>query len=82
MLVIWKLRESPLRLISKGFSPTTFSPLSSIVPEVIGRRALIRWNSVDLPAPLGPMMAWRSPRWMSRSTPRMISLAPKFFFSP
>jgi hypothetical protein len=28
------------------------------------------------------MMAWRSPRWMSRSTPRMISLAPKFFFSP
>jgi hypothetical protein len=35
------------------------------------------WNSVDLPAPLGPMIAWRSPSAMSRDTPRMIGVGPK-----
>ena len=37
------------------------------------KRPLIRLNSVDLPAPLGPMMATRSPCCTARFTPRMIS---------
>ena len=37
----------------------------------------IRWNSVDLPAPLGPMTAWRSPARTARFTPRMICASPK-----
>ena len=43
-------------------------------PRSSGKRALIRLNSVDLPAPFGPMMAWRSPVRIARSTPRMISV--------
>src|SRR5699024_5820726 len=31
---------------------------------------------VDLPDPLGPMMAWVSPELMVRSTPRRISFSP------
>jgi hypothetical protein len=34
-------------------------------------------NSVDLPAPLGPMMATRSPGRTAKLTPRMISVLPK-----
>ena len=40
-------------------------------------RPLMRLNSVDLPAPLGPMMATRSPGATARLAPRMISVLPK-----
>ena len=36
-------------------------PLSRISPLVGAKRPLIRLNSVDLPAPFGPMTAMRSP---------------------
>ena len=62
MLVTWKLRDSPRRLISKGLRPVMSSPLSRISPALSAKRPLIRLNSVDLPAPFGPMTAWRSPR--------------------
>ena len=52
-------------------------PFSSIVPEETGKRPLIRLNSVVLPAPLGPMMAWREPRATSRLTPMMTAVGPK-----
>ena len=55
---------------------------AAIVPEVTESAPLIRLNSVVLPAPLGPIMAWRSPRGMSRSTPRMISVGPKLLRTP
>ena len=55
--MIWKLRLKPRRWISNGRKPVTFSPFSSMVPELTGNRALIRLNKVDLPAPFGPMMA-------------------------
>src|SRR4029077_7673948 len=38
---------------------------------------LIRLNSVDFPAPFGPMIACRSPAGTVRLTPRMIRVAPK-----
>ena len=61
MLVIWKLRDRPRRLISNGFMPSMRWPLSRISPLVGAKRPLMRLNSVDLPAPFGPMMAMRSP---------------------
>src|SRR5712671_3348269 len=76
--VIWKLRDSPRWLISCGARLAIDRPLTVIEPELIGKRPEIRLNSVVLPAPLGPMMAWRSPRGIERLTPRMISVAPNF----
>ena len=72
MFVTWKLRDSPRRLIMNGARPVMLSPFSRTSPELTGKRPLTRWNSVDLPAPLGPMMACRSPWCTSRLTPRMI----------
>ena len=57
MLVIWKLRDRPRRLISNGFLPSMRWPLSSTSPLLGPKRPLIRLNSVDLPAPFGPMIA-------------------------
>ena len=56
MLVIWKLRDRPRRLISYGCRPSMRWPFSRISPLVGAKRPLIRLNSVDLPAPFGPMM--------------------------
>src|SRR5881409_3387973 len=53
------------------------SPPSRISPLVGAKRPLIKLNSVDLPAPLGPMMATRSPGATARLAPRMISVLPK-----
>ncbi len=55
--VIWKLRDSPSRLISCGARLAVDLPSTVIEPELIGKRPEIRLNSVVLPAPLGPMMA-------------------------
>ena len=62
-----------------GGSASIRAPFSAMEPEVIGKRPLMRLNRVVLPAPFGPMTAWRSPRATCRLTPRMISVGPKFF---
>ena len=77
MLVIWKLRDRPLRLISYGAMPLMRWPFKITSPLVGAKRPLMRLNSVDLPAPLGPMMATRSPGATARLAPRMISVLPK-----
>jgi hypothetical protein len=46
-------------------------------PELLPKRPLIRLNRVLLPAPLGPMMATRSPAATAKVAPRMISVLPK-----
>src|SRR4051794_33472413 len=51
-------------------------PFRWISPLVGPKRPLIRLNSVDLPAPFGPMMATRSPARTASSAPRMISVLP------
>ena len=76
--VIWKLRDRPSRLMRCGGSPSSRVASSRISPEVIGNRPLIRLNSVVLPAPFGPISAWRSPAATFMLTPRMISVWPKF----
>jgi hypothetical protein len=53
------------------------SPLSRMRPDDTGYLPVTRLNSVDLPAPLGPMSAWRVPASMARLTPRMIGVGPK-----
>ena len=55
--VIWKLRDRPSRLMRCGGSPSSRVASSRISPEVIGKRPLIRLNSVVLPAPFGPISA-------------------------
>ena len=82
MLVIWKLRDKPMRLISKGLRPSMRCPLRLMLPEVGAKRPLMRLNKVDLPAPLGPMMATRSPAATCKSTPRMISVLPNCLVKP
>src|SRR6218665_1597788 len=77
MFVRWKLRDNPRRLISYGASPLMRWPFSSTSPLLGTKRPLIRLNSVDLPAPLGPMMAPRSPGATAKLAPRMISVLPK-----
>ena len=80
-LLTWKLRASPMRLISKGLRPVMSCPCSRICPLLAPKRPLIRLNRVDLPAPLGPMIATRSPARTARLAPRMISVLPKFLRS-
>src|SRR5438552_3906492 len=77
MLVTWKLRESPRRLMRQGREPAISSPCILIDPLVGAKRPLTRLKRVDLPAPLGPMIAWRSPAGISSETPRMMRVAPK-----
>src|ERR1700744_4829666 len=78
MLVIWKLRERPIRLITNGLSPPISVPLSLTEPELATLRPEIRLKVVGSPAPLGPIGAWRSPFGTLRLTPRIISVCPKF----
>src|ERR1700733_3859698 len=70
-----------MRLITKGLRPPISTPLSLTEPEVGSQRPEIRLKVVDLPAPLGPISAWRSPSGMLRFTPRIISVWPKFLVS-
>ena len=50
------------------------SPLSVTVPVLIFTRPNSALSSVDLPAPLGPMMPTSSPSWQYRSAPlRMLT---------
>lgn len=58
----------PMRLISYGFLPSMRWPFSSTSPLEGVRRPLIRLNSVDLPAPLGPASPTISPRRSSKSS--------------
>src|SRR5260221_12600451 len=79
MLVTWKLRDSPRRLISQGDMAVISLPLRAIEPASGFIRPLMRLNSVDLPAPLGPITAWRSHAVVERVAPRMISGGPETF---
>src|SRR6201999_1934483 len=78
-LVTWNERDNPRRLISKGRKPEITSPFNRISPELGLMWPLIRLNVVDLPAPFGPMMAWRSPGATLRLRSRMMLTLPKRF---
>src|SRR5919202_6149585 len=71
-------RNRPARARSSTVIARTSSPSSVTLPLVIvyfGCPAM-EYARVDLPDPLGPMIAWVSPARTVRSTPRRISLSP------
>src|SRR6478736_1046812 len=73
-------RNMPARARSSTVIARTSSPSSVTVPLVIvylGWPA-IEYARVDLPEPLGPMIACVSPALMVRSTPRRIGFGPSF----
>src|SRR4051794_16761478 len=74
----WKAMKRPRRDRSSGSASVMFSPLKRISPSVTSRPGwpMITLASVDLPEPLGPMSAWISLEWTSRSRPLRISLSP------
>src|SRR5215469_15705075 len=57
MLVRWNERPSPSPQILCGWTPVMSRPSSTTLPLSGGRWPVIRLNSVDLPAPLGPITA-------------------------
>src|SRR5712692_4395386 len=50
-------------------------------PESAGKNPVSTLKKVDLPAPLGPMIAWRRPGWTTRSTPSTARSEPKALVS-
>ena len=55
IVVSWNVRTTPLRATICGARPEIRSPRNSTSPEVGLRKDEISLNSVDLPAPLGPI---------------------------
>src|SRR4029077_122094 len=77
MLVIWYERAMAFREIAWGGRPAMFSPLNRIRP-LVGRSTPVRQlKSVDLPAPLGPMIARISPTGTARDTLLSAASPPK-----
>src|SRR5207249_9603449 len=68
MLVIWYERAMAFREIRCGGSPVMSSPANRMRPLVGRSTPVMQLKSVDLPAPLGPMMARISPVWIATST--------------
>jgi hypothetical protein len=60
---------------SVSFRPLMSTPATETSPEVGWSRQPIRFISVDLPEPDGPMTAVRRPSAMSTETPRSASTA-------
>src|ERR1043166_7007607 len=61
MLVIWYERAMALREIRFGGSPAMSSPANRMRPALGCSTPVTQLKNVDLPAPLGPMMARISP---------------------
>src|SRR4051794_18836048 len=74
----WKAMNSPARARSSGPACVMSVPLKRICPSVTSRPGwpMIALASVDLPEPLGPIIAWISPERTCRSTPLRICLSP------
>src|SRR5437660_6041961 len=71
----WNARNTPLAARSSGSISRRSSPLNRIPPPVTSYPGLpaMTWDSVDLPEPFGPMMAWTSPRFTVSDSPWRIS---------
>src|SRR3712207_4282947 len=74
----WKAMNRPARARSSGSASVISSPSKRIWPSVTSRPGwpMITLASVDLPEPLGPIIAWISPERTRRSTPLRICLSP------
>ena len=65
-LSFWKVRATPLAEMRSGRMPVISRPSRNTRPASGGWKPVIRSNSVDLPAPLGPMMPTISPSFTSK----------------
>src|SRR5688500_15932057 len=68
MVAIWKVRPTPLRQMARGASPTIVSPPSRMSPASAASCPFTMLKQVDLPAPLGPIMARNSPAATAKLT--------------
>ena len=57
-LMFWKVRPTPSRATLNARVPVMSRPSKEIDPLVGCMNPDSRWNSVVLPAPLGPMTPW------------------------
>src|SRR5262245_59459479 len=77
IVVSWKVLTMPLRAAMCGESPEMRSPRSRTSPELGARNDEISLKSVDLPAPLGPMIETISPSATSKDTSLTATRPPK-----
>src|SRR4029077_325841 len=78
----WKVRAMPFCATTCTGSPVMFSPAKMTSPAVGLSTLVIRLNTVDLPAPLGPMTARILPASRLMSTASTATSAPKRRTSP
>ena len=74
--VIWKVRPTPSRQISRGAWPVVSSPSSVIRPLSGIFWPLSMSKQVLLPAPFGPISARISPAFSAKETPRTACTPP------
>src|SRR6266508_3584325 len=80
--LIWNVRAMPSLTRWAWTTPVMSRPLSSTAPEVGWRTPVSRLTNVVLPAPFGPIRAWRAPASSRKSTSRVAISAPKFRHKP
>ena len=80
--LIWKVRTIPRPTRSLGASVLMSSPSSTMRPALGCSTPVSRLMKVVLPAPLGPISAWRAPFFKSRLTPLVATMPPKRISSP
>ena len=82
ILVTWKVYAMPRATRECTGRREISAPAKRIFPAVGQTRPQIRLTKVDLPAPLGPMIARISPRATSKSTLSTALTPPKWQLSP
>src|SRR5438552_8019734 len=82
MLVIWYERAMALREIRFGGSPAMSSPANRMRPALGFSTPVTQLKNVDLPAPLGPMMARTSPAGTAMLTSLSAVRPPNRMLSP
>src|SRR5262249_27856712 len=79
---IWKVRASPRWHTWRRLSPRVDTPSKRTSPTSVARNPEMRWNSVVLPAPFGPMSPTISPGATSKLTPETACSPPKRLRTP
>ena len=80
-VLIWKVRVRPWRTRAAAGACVMSLPSSRMRPESGLSCPVIRLISVVLPAPFGPISAWRAPRGSASETSRATCSEPKLFCS-
>jgi hypothetical protein len=80
--LIWNVRAMPSRTRWCGSSAVMSRPSSMIVPAVGLSTPVSRLITVVLPAPFGPINAWRAPFSIASETSCAATMPPKRFSNP